>query len=67
MGLNNIGEITFECVDGKEIAVQTIWWRLESKEKGKLLEPFPLTRYEVSLAFDDQDYPMDEVLKEVKP
>jgi hypothetical protein len=67
VGLNNIGEITFEFVDGKEIAVQTLWWRLESWEKGKLLEPFPLTRCEVSLVFDDQDYRMDEVLKEIKP
>ncbi|NMG22501.1 hypothetical protein [Brasilonema bromeliae] len=66
VGLNNIGEITFEFVDGKEIAVQTLWWRLESREKGKLLEPFPLTRCEVSLAFDNPNYPMDEVLKEVK-
>ncbi|MBP5976218.1 hypothetical protein HW132_26685 [Brasilonema sp. CT11] len=65
VGLNNIGEITFEFVDGKEIAVQTLWWRLESHENGKLLEPFPLTRCEVSLAFDNPDYPMDEVLKEV--
>lgn len=67
VGLNNIGEITFEFVDGKEIAVQTLWWRLKSWEKGKLLEPFPLTRCEVSLVFDDQDYPMNEVLKEIKP
>ncbi|NJM69577.1 MAG: hypothetical protein HC862_04750 [Scytonema sp. RU_4_4] len=67
VGLNNIGEITFELVDGKQIAVQTLWWRLESREKDKLLEPFPLTRCEVSLVFDDQDYPMDEVLQEVKP
>jgi hypothetical protein len=67
VGLNNIGEITFEFVDGKEIAVQTLWWRLESWEKDKLLEPFPLTRTEVSLVFDDQDHPMDEILKEVQP
>ncbi|WP_017316024.1 metallophosphoesterase family protein [Mastigocladopsis repens] len=67
VGLNNIGEITFELVNGKEIAVQTLWWRLESCQKGKLLEPFPLTRTEVSLVFDDQNYPMDEVLREVKP
>ncbi|ARV58841.1 hypothetical protein BZZ01_09505 [Nostocales cyanobacterium HT-58-2] len=66
VGLNNIGEITFESVDGKEIVVQTIWWRLESREKSKLLEPFPLTRTEVSLVFDDQDYPMDKVLEEVQ-
>ncbi|MUG96711.1 hypothetical protein F7734_31975 [Scytonema sp. UIC 10036] len=66
VGLNNIGEITFEFVEGREIAVQTLWWRLESWEKDKLLEPFPLTRCEVSLNFADPDYPMDEVLKEVE-
>ncbi len=66
VGVNNIGEITFETVDGKEMVVQTLWWRLESWEKGKLLEPFPLTRYEVSLCFDDKEHPMGDVLKEVK-
>jgi hypothetical protein len=64
VGVNNIGEITFEFIDGKEIAVQTLWWRLESWEKDKLLEPFPLTRSEVSLLFDDKDYPMADILNE---
>lgn len=64
VGVNNIGEITFELIDGKEIAVQTLWWRLESWEKDKLLEPFPLTRCEVSLLFDHKDYPMADILKE---
>ncbi|PMB05189.1 hypothetical protein CEN49_18845 [Fischerella thermalis CCMEE 5273] len=53
VGVNNIGEITFEVVDGKQTAVQTLWWRLQSWEKGKLLELFPLTRYEVPLEFDE--------------
>ncbi|GAA6623827.1 hypothetical protein [Scytonema sp. NUACC26] len=66
VGLNNLGEITFEFVEGKEVAVQTLWWRLESWEKDKLLEPFPLTRCEVSLNFADPHYPMDELLKEVE-
>ncbi|MBD2778292.1 hypothetical protein [Iningainema tapete] len=65
VGVNNIGEITFEMIDSKEIAVQTLWWRLQSWEKDKFLEPFPLTRYEVSLIFDNQDYPIADVLKEV--
>lgn len=65
VGLNNIGEITFEFLEGREIVVQTLWWRLESWEKDKLLEPFPLTRCEVSLDFVNPNYPMDEVLKEV--
>lgn len=66
VGLNNIGEITFEIVDGKQIVVQTLWWRLESRENGKILEPFPLTRCEVSLDFDDEQHPMSDVIKEVQ-
>jgi hypothetical protein len=53
VGVNNIGEITFEFVDGKAVAVQTLWWRMRSWEGSKLLEPFPLTRCEVSLELDD--------------
>jgi hypothetical protein len=64
VGLNNIGEITFELVDDKQVAVQTLWWRLESRD-GKLLEPFPLTRTEVSLLFNDEKHPMQDILKEV--
>ncbi|MBV6621556.1 MAG: hypothetical protein KI793_01150 [Rivularia sp. (in: Bacteria)] len=65
VGLNNIGEITFEIIDGKETIVQTLWWRLESWEDGKMLEPFPLTRCEISLEFDDEQHPIDDVVKEV--
>ncbi|MDJ0695669.1 hypothetical protein [Mastigocoleus sp. MO_188.B34] len=65
VGLNNIAEVNFESVDGKDIVVQTLWWRLESKEKGELLPPFPLTRSEVSLDFKDRDYPMDDLLREL--
>jgi len=65
VGLNNLGEITFDLVDGKEVVVQTLWWRLESQENGKILEPFPLTRCEVSLDFDDQQHPMNDVIQEV--
>lgn len=67
VGVNNLGEITFELVNNTPITVQTLWWRLESFHDGKLLEPFPLTRTEVSLLFDDENYPMAELLKEVKP
>jgi hypothetical protein len=65
VGVNNIGEITFESIDGKQIAVQTLWWQMESREKDKLLEPFPLTRYEVWLEFEAPEHPMAEVLQEV--
>jgi hypothetical protein len=66
VGVNNFGEITFEFDDTKQLAVQTLWWRLHSYEKGKLLEPFPLTRYEVSLSFNDKDCSINDVLKEVR-
>ncbi|MGB6300874.1 MAG: hypothetical protein WBF90_32520 [Rivularia sp. (in: cyanobacteria)] len=66
VGLNNLGEITFELIDGKETIVQTLWWRLESYEDGKMLEPFPLTRCEVSLEFDDEQHPLSDVIKEVE-
>jgi hypothetical protein len=66
VGVNNIGEVTFDFTNNREIAVQTLWWRLKSWEKGKLLAPFPLTRCEVSLSFNDAKYPMNEVLKEVR-
>jgi hypothetical protein len=66
VGVNNFGEITFEFDDKKQIAVQTLWWRLESYEDDKLLEPFPLTRHEISLSFDDKECPMDDVLREVE-
>ncbi len=65
VGLNNLAEITFDIVDGKEVVVQTLWWKLESQD-GKMLEPFPLTRCEVSLDFDDKQHPMSDVIKEVE-
>lgn len=65
VGVNNLGEITFEFDGSKQIAVQTLWWRLESHEKGQLLEPFPLTRYEISLSLDDKECAMGDVLREV--
>jgi hypothetical protein len=65
VGLNNLGEITFESVDGNLVVVQTLWWRLESRGN-KILDPFPLTRTEVSLSFADKAHSMSDVLKEVK-
>ncbi|MBF2065114.1 MAG: hypothetical protein IGS39_11935 [Calothrix sp. C42_A2020_038] len=65
VGVNNLAEISFEFDDTKQLAIQTLWWRLESRDQSKL-EPFPLTRYEVSLSFDDKDCPINDVLKEVR-
>lgn len=67
VGVNNLGEITLEFTEEKQIAVQTLWWRLEGYNKDEFLEPFPLTRYEISLDFDDPEYSMDDVLKDVIP
>jgi hypothetical protein len=55
VGLNNIGEVTFQWGAAKAV-VHQVWWRLE-KESGPL-DLFPLTRYVVSLNFDDPKYPM---------
>ncbi|BAZ42510.1 hypothetical protein NIES4101_84790 [Calothrix sp. NIES-4101] len=66
VGVNNFGEITFELDEQQPIAVQTLWWRLESFDKDKLLECFPLTRYEISLSFDDPECPINDVLREVE-
>jgi hypothetical protein len=56
VGLNNIGEITFNWNSGDDKSVvQKLWWRLKGG-KG-LLEPFPLTKWIVSLSFNDADYP----------
>jgi hypothetical protein len=65
IGVNNLGEITLEFTEEKQIAVQTLWWRLEGYNQGEFLEPFPLTRYEISFDFDDPEYSMGDVLKEV--
>jgi hypothetical protein len=58
VGLNNIGEIIFSWPDDENKSVtQKLWWRLESDAApSRLLEPFPLTRYTVSLNLVNPDY-----------
>lgn len=65
VGVNNFGEITFEFNQNKYIAIQTLWWRLESHDEENPLEPFPLTRCEVSLSFDDENYPFQDLMREI--
>lgn len=61
VGLNNIGEISFEGTDETLTVVQQLWWRLEGLG-GKVLEPFPLTKLKVSLKFNDSKYPQENLL-----
>lgn len=57
VGLNNIGEITFLWpASGSRVAIQTLWWRLQSERGSNLLEPHPLSRFEISLNFTDSAY-----------
>lgn len=56
VGLNNIGEVTFNWNSGDDkTVVQKLWWRL--KDGKGLLEPFPLTKWIVSLSYIDANYP----------
>lgn len=59
VGLNNFGEVTFQWNPAQPRTVtHQIWWRLEKKGKDAAeLEPFPLSKYVVSLEFDDAKYP----------
>jgi len=57
VGLNNISEVFFEWSDSEKFVSQETWWRLEG-EDGQLLELFPLSRYRVSLNFDDPAFPV---------
>lgn len=65
VGVNNFGEITFEFSKEKQIATQTLWWRLESRDEQTLLEPFPLSQCDISLNFDDEQYPFSDVMREI--
>lgn len=59
VGVNNFGEVTFQWgAENDRSATHALWWRLE-RESGDdaLLDPFPLSRFVVSLNFDDPRYP----------
>jgi hypothetical protein len=54
VGLNNIGEISFLLApDGGLKVVQELWWRLESSDLSRNLDPFPLTKYVIPLNFSE--------------
>jgi len=58
VGLNNIGEVTFSSSGDDDLKViQQLWWRLEKRgDIATELQPFPLTKYIISLnALDNLD------------
>jgi hypothetical protein len=64
VGLNNIGEITFEWSDGedKKSVIQQLWWQSEEPEKNTSFAPLPMSKFIVSLRFDESDrYPRPEL------
>lgn len=55
VGVNNISEIFFEWSETKKFVSQETWWRLEG-EDGEMLKLFPLSKFKVSLNFDDPEF-----------
>ncbi|MBE9225288.1 hypothetical protein IQ264_07560 [Phormidium sp. LEGE 05292] len=63
VGLNNIGEVTFEWNDDRQMLIHTLWWfPQEWEDNTQPPVPIPLTRYEVPLQFDEQNYPKPDVI-----
>ena len=59
VGGNNVGEVAFEWGTEKR-AVHAVWWRGDGSSGP--LPPFPLSKYVVSLEYDDDDHPRPEVV-----
>jgi len=57
VGVNNISEVFFDWSSPDISVRQETWWRLQ-KKNGDMLDPFPLSKFKVSLKFDDSDYPI---------
>ncbi|WP_318570640.1 hypothetical protein [Salinigranum marinum] len=59
VGVNNVGEIVFEWGTTDKRAIQALWWRLANDEDPDkpFPFPFPLSKYVVSLEYDDSDHP----------
>lgn len=58
VGVNNVCEISFDWKpDQKKTVTQKTWWRLKSKsDREAFLKAFPLSKFSVSLEFDDSRY-----------
>lgn len=52
VGVNNLGEVTFQWKDNQKAVVHELWWWLEGKDY-----PFPLSKWVISLDPDDPNYP----------
>lgn len=65
-GMNNIGEIAFEWGPTDKRAIQALWWRLANDEESEqpFPFPFPLSKYVVSLEYDDSDHPRPKAVVE---
>lgn len=64
--VNSVGEVAFEWeqeetgeTEGKRV-IHALWWRLDG-ENGAL-PPFPLSKYVVSLDYDDDAHPRPQVI-----
>ncbi|MCP4403233.1 MAG: hypothetical protein GY801_38735 [bacterium] len=57
IGVNNFCEISFDWAADQKTVIQKSWWRLKSKsDKEEFLKVFPLSKFCVSLEFDDSRY-----------
>ena len=56
VGVNNVSEISFDWRDEEKTVMQQTWWHLKRKDN-KEPEFFPLTKYKVSLDFDEASLP----------
>ena len=57
VGLNNVSEVSFNWKDGEKSVLQKTWWHLKRKDKKEPEQFFPLTKYKVSLEFNEDDLP----------
>jgi hypothetical protein len=62
VGKNSIAEIRFQWEGESKTVTQTSWWRLSNETR--LL---PLTRYTISLSYDDPRFPKPKVPGEIDP
>ena len=63
VGVNNVGEITFNWGEGDEkYATQTLWWRLANTD-----DPKARTVFTVALKLSDTNYPKPTLPQETKP
>ncbi len=57
VGLNNVSEVSFNWKDGEKSVMQQTWWHLKRKDKKEPEQFFPLTKYKVSLEYNEGSLP----------